>query len=468
MISVTPSLSRVTPAGRRLDAASAIAPPSSGRRRGLRRPAGGLADVDESQRGSSPSSSATSSNTSALILSTQTVTSTAVRRRLEARDLGPQNAGGGHRGQPLRTLGIERHGVLAGAEDHFRGVPAMVPSSRGRQVVAQSVARLQRPTGTVLRCPHTIDRQRSEPPRSVAGSRSRCHDRIGVMLVAETGAGHCLAGRLAAGSLGWAGNWRGSVANVSRWTARRLQPARTSTCRRFRRRRAARIKDAVEHAVSIADEAGAGTLVQVGRFDLVELAVVLEPDEPLAGARRVVYAVMNAMGDALAALLPAGKAGRVRLAGHDPRRRRHHRRRAAGVAGHSGERYRAADWLVGGMSLRVALPLSGGAVNPYDVSARGHQPGDRRLREDGQPRTDRQLLPLSAAAFDGWREAGFEAAGRAFSRSPAARKARHRASPTMAICWSAAWPARGDRPPSLVGGACRAALARPETGEPWL
>ena len=39
--------------------------------------------------------------------------------------------------------------------------------------------------------------------------------------------------------------------------------------------------DAFAHATSIAAEQGAGTLVYVGRFDLAEFAVVLEPEEPL-------------------------------------------------------------------------------------------------------------------------------------------------------------------------------------------
>ena len=41
------------------------------------------------------------------------------------------------------------------------------------------------------------------------------------------------------------------------------------------------VGDAFAHATSIAAEQGAGTLVYVGRFDLAEFAVVLEPDEPL-------------------------------------------------------------------------------------------------------------------------------------------------------------------------------------------
>ena len=59
--------------------------------------------------------------------------------------------------------------------------------------------------------------------------------------------------------------------------------------------------DAFTHATSIAGERGAGTLVHVGRFDLAEFAVVLEPDEPLRQARRVFYAGMVALADALAA-----------------------------------------------------------------------------------------------------------------------------------------------------------------------
>ena len=58
--------------------------------------------------------------------------------------------------------------------------------------------------------------------------------------------------------------------------------------------------DAFAHATSTAGERGAGTLVYVGRFDLAEFAVVLEPDEPLRQARRAFYAGMVALADALA------------------------------------------------------------------------------------------------------------------------------------------------------------------------
>jgi biotin-(acetyl-CoA carboxylase) ligase len=67
------------------------------------------------------------------------------------------------------------------------------------------------------------------------------------------------------------------------------------------------VGDAFAHATRIAAEGGAGTLVHVGRFDLAEFAVVLEPDEPLATARRAFYAGMSALADALAAHAPPEK-----------------------------------------------------------------------------------------------------------------------------------------------------------------
>lgn len=67
------------------------------------------------------------------------------------------------------------------------------------------------------------------------------------------------------------------------------------------------VGDAFAHATRIAADAGAGTLVHVGRFDLAEFAVVLEPEEPLRTARRALYAGMVALGDALAAHAPPEK-----------------------------------------------------------------------------------------------------------------------------------------------------------------
>jgi biotin-(acetyl-CoA carboxylase) ligase len=67
------------------------------------------------------------------------------------------------------------------------------------------------------------------------------------------------------------------------------------------------VGDALSHAKAHAGELGAGTLVFVGRFDLAEFAVVLEPDEPLSTARRAFYVGMVALADTLAAYAPPEK-----------------------------------------------------------------------------------------------------------------------------------------------------------------
>ncbi|WJR81004.1 biotin/lipoate--protein ligase family protein [Bradyrhizobium sp. NP1] len=66
-------------------------------------------------------------------------------------------------------------------------------------------------------------------------------------------------------------------------------------------------RDAFAHAIEIAEESGAGTLTYVGRFDLAEFAVVLEPGEALRAARRAFYAAMVALTDALRAYAPPNK-----------------------------------------------------------------------------------------------------------------------------------------------------------------
>ncbi len=67
------------------------------------------------------------------------------------------------------------------------------------------------------------------------------------------------------------------------------------------------IGDAFVHAQTIAGPDAAGTLVWVGRFDVVEFALILEPDQPLRTARQVFYAGMVALGDALAVHAPPEK-----------------------------------------------------------------------------------------------------------------------------------------------------------------
>lgn len=52
---------------------------------------------------------------------------------------------------------------------------------------------------------------------------------------------------------------------------------------------------------------GAGSLHYVGRFELIEFAITLEPEEPLHIARKILFAGMNALADALSVLSPPEK-----------------------------------------------------------------------------------------------------------------------------------------------------------------
>ncbi|MEF2549873.1 biotin/lipoate--protein ligase family protein [Aurantimonas sp. A2-1-M11] len=63
--------------------------------------------------------------------------------------------------------------------------------------------------------------------------------------------------------------------------------------------------NAMAHAQSLAARSGAGTLVWARRFHVAEFALVLEPEEPLQAARRVIHAAGNAIVLALAVHAPA-------------------------------------------------------------------------------------------------------------------------------------------------------------------
>jgi hypothetical protein len=76
------------------------------------------------------------------------------------------------------------------------------------------------------------------------------------------------------------------------------------------------VGDSFAHAMRVAPREGAGTLVHVGRFDLAEFAVVLEPEEPLRSARRALYAGLAALADALAVHAPPERAAISFTSGH--------------------------------------------------------------------------------------------------------------------------------------------------------
>ena len=172
--------------------------------------------------------------------------------------------------------------------------------------------------------------------------------------------------------------------------------------------------DAFAHACAIAGDAGAGTLVWVRRYDLVEFAVVLEPDEPLSSARRAHYAAMNAIADAIAAHCPPEREVSFRwpdailfdgalLGGV----------RLGWPADCAGEE--TPGWLVASVILRAA--------DMIHVET-GLAPDGTSLMGEGFELPDTEALIGSFArhlmtAFDRWSERGFQAiADDFFSRLP--------------------------------------------------
>jgi len=169
------------------------------------------------------------------------------------------------------------------------------------------------------------------------------------------------------------------------------------------------VGDAFAHAQAIAADQGAGTLVHVGRFDLAEFAVVLEPEEPLRTARRAFYAGCVALADALAVFAPperpidfiwpdtvrvdGGIVGGARLAWPE------------GAAEDA-----VPDWLVFGAMIRtVAI----GEGEP------GLMPLGAALEEEGFDDVGAGRLVESFArhlmvAFDTWQERGFGAIAKAY------------------------------------------------------
>lgn len=181
-------------------------------------------------------------------------------------------------------------------------------------------------------------------------------------------------------------------------------------------------RDAFAHGCAIAPESGAGTLIWVRRFDTLEVAVVLEPEAPLAQARCAHYAVLNAAADALAIhcppekplafiwpdtlVLDGGIIGGARLAW------------PAGA-----DENAVPPWLVAGLVLRLVVPHGrvhepGGHV--LDVT---HSRGTS-LEIEGIEMIDAAELIGSFARhlmvqFDRWHESGFAEVARAFlSRLP--------------------------------------------------
>ncbi|MFM8750481.1 biotin/lipoate--protein ligase family protein [Rhabdaerophilum sp.] len=64
------------------------------------------------------------------------------------------------------------------------------------------------------------------------------------------------------------------------------------------------IEDSFEIAKARAAEFGAGSMFYVGRFALIDFALVLEPEEPLRLSRKILFAGMNALAETLANIAP--------------------------------------------------------------------------------------------------------------------------------------------------------------------
>jgi biotin-(acetyl-CoA carboxylase) ligase len=167
--------------------------------------------------------------------------------------------------------------------------------------------------------------------------------------------------------------------------------------------------DAFAHACRIVPESGAGTLVHVGRFDLAEFAVVLEPGEPLSSARRAFYAGMVALTDALRAYAPPNKTvaidwpDAVRIDG--------------GLVGggrmgwpSSAREDEPPAWLVFGAMIRtVAMTDPGPGVHPLASAL-----DEEGFGEAGAVQVTESFARHLMCAIDGWQVDGFDSIARDF------------------------------------------------------
>lgn len=166
------------------------------------------------------------------------------------------------------------------------------------------------------------------------------------------------------------------------------------------------VGDAFAYAKEHASELGAGTLVFVGRFDLSEFAVVLEPDEPLATARRVFYAGMCALADTLAAHAPPEKP--IEFVWPDAIRVDGAVVGGGQFAWSDGPNDQPPEWMVFGAMIRTVSMAEG---DP------GLRPLATALEEEGFAELGSGQIAESFArhlmtAVDRWQERGFDAIAR--------------------------------------------------------
>jgi len=160
--------------------------------------------------------------------------------------------------------------------------------------------------------------------------------------------------------------------------------------------------DAFAHAVTHAGGLGAGALVFVGRFNLAEFAVVLEPDEPLHKARLAFYVGMAALADALAALAPPEKP--ITIEWPDAVRIDGGLVGGGRLAWPTGTDEDAVpDWLIFAAAIRIAS-LSDVPPGLYPLAT---ALADEGFGEIGAERLVETFARHLMAAIDRWRDAGF-------------------------------------------------------------
>jgi len=178
--------------------------------------------------------------------------------------------------------------------------------------------------------------------------------------------------------------------------------------------------DAFAHAIRIAADAGAGTLVHVGRFDVAEFAVVLEPEEPLRTARRALYAGLTALADALAALAPPEKP--IGFDWPDAIRVDGGLLGGGRLAWPAGADEKAPpQWLVFGAVIRTAATgVEEPGLHPLaaTLDAEGFDPSSGRLLESFA----RHLMVV----VDAWQQDGFAEIARSYLSRLASEKGAHR------------------------------------------
>lgn len=169
------------------------------------------------------------------------------------------------------------------------------------------------------------------------------------------------------------------------------------------------VGDAFAHAVRVAEQEGAGALVYVGRFDLAEFAVVLEPDEPLRTARRAFYAGMVALAETLAAHAPPEKPlaidwpDAIRVDG--------------GLVGGGrlgwptgAEEESPPPWLVFGAAIRTVSLTGETGLTPLAAALE-----DEGFGDIGAQRIVEDFARYLMAAIDAWQNAGFAAVARQYA-----------------------------------------------------